>query len=392
MESKNQVDKMISEIDCFNKIKQSVEGEYPYRFNPLDAVYIDENAQSRILAKLMNYKCCNSSNTEEYLFAKELIKHLQKNKKFNFTGNIEDIEVTVEKYRIDILIRQKKDFAIIIENKVYNAVDQPNQIDRYINLCRNYLNFNDDSIYVIYLTPRKSSIPLGSFNEENRRKLKGRYISISVDNDLLEILDEFKRLIPKNEGLLSSGVDQYIDYLEYFMNSEKYNSEMNEKIAERLENHLELKHLDLVEKLERLSHLQQEISSFKNNVDSMYDDFRRNIIMYWYNQLSEKEDQLKEKYKLKLNKDLEVERKFVELIPDEHPEISFRIEDDSNSLYYGIHTHGEKEPSIQNKYEKDGFITNDPKWYTWKYINYNEYREGVSILIDYVMEFLPKNN
>lgn len=392
METIGQVDRMIAEIDYFHKIKQSVEGEYPYRFNPLDAVYIDENAQSRILAELLKYKCRDNS---DHLFARKLIENLRESEEFNFSGNIEDIEVTVGKYRIDILIRQKKDFAIIIENKVYNAVDQPNQIDRYINFCRNYLNFKDDSIYVIYLTPRKSSIPLSSFCEENRSKFKGRYTNISVEDDLLEVLHEFKKSIPEKEILLFSGVDQYIDYLKYFMDSEKYNSEMSGKIKQELVNHLDLGHLNLVEKLEKIGSYNEGIESFMSYMKNMYNDFRKDLISHWYQQLSENEKEFIEKYNLELNKNLDETKgfKYVELIPKSHPDnISFRIEHNEDSLYLGIFIlDGNKKQSIQYKYEKDGFITNDPKWYTWKWIN-NEYSEGISILIDHVMECLPKTD
>lgn len=392
METIGQVDRMIAEIDYFRKIKQSVEGEYPYRFNPLDAVYIDENAQSRILAELLKYKCRDNG---DYLFARKLIEHLRESEGFNFSGNIEDIEVTVEKYRIDILIRQKKDFAIIIENKVYNAVDQPNQIDRYINFCRNYLNFKDDSIYVIYLTPNESDIPLSSFSEDNQNKFKGRFKSISVEKDLLRILDEFKELIPKNEGLLSSGVDQYIDYLKYFMDSEKYNNKMNGEIKQELVNHLNLEHLNLVEKLEKIGSYNEGIESFMSYMKNMYNDFRKDLISHWYQQLSENEKEFIEKYNLELNKNLDETKgfKYVELIPKSHPDnISFRIEDNEGSLYFGTYIYGVKKNPIPKQYMKDDFDTTDPKWYAWNYIDYTEYSEGISILIDHVMECLPKTD
>ncbi|PHR49704.1 MAG: hypothetical protein COA32_00815 [Fluviicola sp.] len=389
MEPKSQVNKMIAEIDCFQKIKHSIEKEYPYRFNPLDAVNIDENAQSRILAELLRYKC---RKKDDYLFARELINHLQDNEDFIFSENIKNIEVTVEKYRIDILIRQKKDFAIIVENKLYDAVDQPNQIDRYIDFCRNYLNFKDDSIYVIYLTPNESKIPFSSFSVENQSKFKGRFKSVSVEKDLLPILDKFEETIPKDQNLLNSGVDQYIDYLKYFMDNEKYNSEMNGKIKQELVNHLGLENLNLVEKLEKIGSYNEGIESFMSYMNNMYNDFRKDLIEHWYDQCAEKRLKFKEEYGLELKLNLETERKYVELIPNKNPDnISFRIEDDIGSVYYGIYILGKKEDQIPTKYVKDGFeMDENPKWYAWKYIK--DYNEGIDLLTILVEETLSKNS
>ena len=83
---------------------------------------------------------------------------------------IKNPEITQEKERIDLWVKDK-DYAIIFENKVYDANDQEAQIARYIVKTRAY-RFSDDKIYVIYMpsTGEKEASEQTWINVSNSQK------------------------------------------------------------------------------------------------------------------------------------------------------------------------------------------------------------------------------
>lgn len=369
----------------FKKISFEVMDKYPYRFNPLEEASFDENAQSRILGRLMRY---NKNGT--YLFLENLLSHLNKRKGLSFPKEVSSLDITIEKYRIDILIQGKKDFVIIFENKFYDAVDQDEQIDRYIDKCVNYLNFNIENVFVIYLTPNKSEIPKSSLSDKNRERLKGRIAEISVKNDLLKVLDQFKLDIPKKENFLISGIEQYVDYLKSTLDLNKQVETMDKEIITKIENHLYNNDVDenlsTLDKLERIGEYQEEISQLKNTIDELYLEKRKVLISYWATQLS-KNESVKDFYlSEKSNVDENTGFKYIELVPKKNPHnISYRIEDNIGSIYYGIYIQEvEKSVDIQIKLSELDFNTEKtehPEWYLWKYIRDTDYSNAVEDLI-----------
>lgn len=69
-------------------------------------------------------------------------------------GSRENIKVDAQNGRIDILIYNEKN-AIIIENKLYNAPDMPNQLARYYKRVTEELKLNVSKIVYLPLEPTK---------------------------------------------------------------------------------------------------------------------------------------------------------------------------------------------------------------------------------------------
>ena len=99
----------------------------PYHLNLIDELHINENGHSRILYKLLEYL----DPAGDYIFLKSLLKYIAKNCEAFEKICVTNPEITQELCRIDLWVRDK-DYAIIFENKVYNATDQEAQIARYI--------------------------------------------------------------------------------------------------------------------------------------------------------------------------------------------------------------------------------------------------------------------
>ena len=90
-----------------------MEAKLPYHLNVIDELYINENGHSRILAKLLQYK----SQTQQYEMLESLIDFIAENLKKDSFGSIKVVnpEITQEKERIDLWVREKGQYAIIFE-------------------------------------------------------------------------------------------------------------------------------------------------------------------------------------------------------------------------------------------------------------------------------------
>ena len=113
--------------DCLKINHQYIE-KLPYHLNIIEELHSNENAHSRILAKLLQYK--NQYGFVIYGSFLNYIVTRNQDKVFREI-TIQDPCITQEEERIDIWIRDKK-YAIIIENKIFEAGDQNEQIKRYI--------------------------------------------------------------------------------------------------------------------------------------------------------------------------------------------------------------------------------------------------------------------
>ena len=198
--------------ETFNRIEQE-QRTLPYHINVIDELHINENAHSRILLKLLQFVSDNGT----YDIYKSLLDYIRE-KKHNqsFSGlEIKKPHFTQEEQRIDLWVRDK-DYAIIFENKVCYANDQPEQISNYIKktLKTDYQGYKKSGIFVIYLSPNgeePEDQSWGTFKDE----FKSRYINLSFKNDILPWLKDYvKPNIRLKDVYLQSAVEQYIDHLE----------------------------------------------------------------------------------------------------------------------------------------------------------------------------------
>lgn len=124
-----------------------------------------------------------------------------------------------EKYNIDLLIEGEvsKDikFAVIIENKANDAVDQYGQLKKYIDSLKDKESFKEEQIYVVYLTrnkdgkePSEDSFP----SDMKKRFVEGnRYHHISYEKEIQEWIDVCQKIWVND--LIRSVLIQYGNYL-----------------------------------------------------------------------------------------------------------------------------------------------------------------------------------
>ena len=141
--------------DCINyhKEKTRIYKEHDIdneeRFNFFESIsdkWYRENFHSDILYTILNPDTKGIGEFSKKYFIPEFIKYLGIEDSFDCT---KDLEVTLEKGKIDILI-QNDTQAVIIENKINYAPDMENQLVRYMKYVEEVLNKEISA--VVYLT------------------------------------------------------------------------------------------------------------------------------------------------------------------------------------------------------------------------------------------------
>lgn len=127
--------------------------------------------------------------------------------KFNFDKSRVYTEYSTEEGRIDILIEDNQNKAIIIENKIY-ASDQPEQLKRYNKYARTYKN----GYQILYLTL------LG--NDASEQSGGGiSYLSISYKENIINWLEKCVAIASRHPTVRET-IIQYINHLKQLTNQD----------------------------------------------------------------------------------------------------------------------------------------------------------------------------
>lgn len=259
----------------------------PYHMNIIDELHINENGHSRILLKLLQYR-----NTEgEYIFLESLLKYINgKNHSSQFSRIlIKNPLITQEEARIDLWVRDREGgYAIIFENKVYNAQDQEAQLSRYIDKTKAQ-HFDINNIFVVYLSSRGQEPAEQSWGEY-KKEFKDRYINLSFKNDILKwLIDGVLPNINDKDVYLDSAVKQYIDYLEGIFLLRTINKKMKMNLESFITSYFKLdKFDDTTAKIKALQEKKENIQAIIDTIDSLKQKLRPLIFEDWKHKVQEK--------------------------------------------------------------------------------------------------------
>ena len=268
---------MEENIDWFEVIQKlrELKAKLPYHFNIIDELGANENAHTKILIKFLKYKSEDGSYPILESFLKRISCHLP-----IASFQVEKPQVKYGEEYMDGLIEDKS-YAVIIENKIYWAVDQDKQIERYIKKVQLH-GYPIKNIYVVYLTSDGSKkVESYSLTDKAKQYLdmteddNGRFIPMNYRNDIFTWLKE--EVLPNlkhKEEMLITGIKQYIDYLEGFLGLRKTDKRINEVMKEELYNKLGIKDNESISvqyrKLEKatnsLEELTRRINQIKQNI------------------------------------------------------------------------------------------------------------------------------
>lgn len=246
--------------------------EHIYCANIIEELHANENAHSRILRMLLQYQ----KNREYPLFKSFISKFISDRL------TMDNPVFSNEEGRIDVLIHDDKT-AIVIENKICDAVDQEKQLERYLERVRGF-----QDTYVIYLTKDGSKkVAEYSLNAGTKEEMvaKGKFIELNYKEDIYEwiIAQKGNNCITK-EPLLYSALTQYADYLgRLLFETNEDEQKLNDKINAKMKRELKLNSIADYFKVElEINQLQSRLEDEKYSlqktlVENLEKKIRENI-------------------------------------------------------------------------------------------------------------------
>lgn len=228
--------------DIIQDVKEEEKKKLPYRFNVLlDANPLEPDV-SKMLAGFLMQK-----TKGEYRVLKSFIKTFWGNDLAALITNPTfSTEETVKgDYRIDILIYEKDKYAIVLENKIWDAPDQPHQLANYIDaMLSSRYGFGKEQVYVAYLPKTSDHEPsLNSWKSQEgggsyKEEFQDRYRLLDFTEKILPWLESSMAVQGINEEYFEHSRFLFIDFLKRKLDLDSIDKmeqkEIEKKLKERL--------------------------------------------------------------------------------------------------------------------------------------------------------------
>jgi len=387
--NKEELIAMLELADYYNIGKNQLEAKQPYHLNIIDELYINENGHSRILAKLLQYQ----AESKRYELLESFIAYLCNEVKSGLFGtiNVFHPKITQEKERIDLWVRDK-DYAIIFENKIYNAADQEAQLSRYIDKTKEY-GYREEQIFVVYLS-QNGGEPANQSWGHYKTTFQNRFANLSFKNHILPWLAE--QVLPNiriKEMVLRSAIEQYIDYLEGLFDLRTQNNAIRMETEKIIVEKLNLDQFEndfdkvkfLQSQIDEVNELYNQLANLK---DKYYQEAREKMLAPYIQKWN---DELKALYP-RLEKSKEGCHVGL-LVPFRGDYVNVRIsEDDDKQMYCQIDKYGFENQELNSEVIEivDTILPrHGGNVCVWKYFDINDF-DGVFKCFKDVMDLLMK--
>jgi len=359
----------INLLEKFSVVYENELNKLPYRINLLDDLSTNENAHSKFLIRLLQHQPA----------LLHFLTFINKKNKHSFSFDINIINkpiLTFEKMRIDGLIKENNKYAIIIENKIHNAVEQEHQVGRYIDKCKS-IGFKVEQIFVLYLTKteRDNHSQQTWGLEYKLEDFHTRYSKLSYKSNILPWLESYLENLSTKEELIKSAVVQYIDHLKHFFNKKEIYSNMNTELQNFLSRELNfstdnVENIDIInKKINDLNKLKEQLQELeRNSTDKLFKEWKSNLDERFNFEENEKFNQSKDSF-IKTGVILNYKGK----------PFSILIEHNFKSTYFGIGRHfasenldDEIKEFLDSILKKEALEVEEPWWYGWKYTTFSD--------------------
>lgn len=303
---KKYLDKYIEISANFSKAKQDNRDLYPIHQNFFEMFSgrLSENEHTKILLALLKTETENKSFKVLASFCKEFgidvdISNVEQ-KDFVFSKRYDDEDGL---NFIDGLVYREREYAIIIENKIYGAGDQPQQIERYIKAVNKKENILLENIWVVYVTDDGTlhgGRPTNdSYDEKNQETNIGdRLVCINYHDDILPWLKEkVMPIIKYSYASVGCVADCYIDYLERMFGEDAVGKILTESVKFEIFNDLgingetdvvqyntmleRVKPLSIINKEECKEYRDRLLAYMRELERPVYDEFEKATIQYF---------------------------------------------------------------------------------------------------------------
>ena len=308
----NELEDILQLADELSQHLEEFKASSIYDINLFEKPKIEENHISYLLYKILDYK-----GKEGKITCKRFIKTFFPELKEQISAP----QITFEKaYRIDILIKDKK-YAIIIENKIFGAEFQRNQLARYIQRLLDE-RYSKEQIHIViipqnyeakYLDGIRRSVwklpPDWKKTNQDRECAASDQYSCSCDvsdnacnkecTDMSEFKERTKIInnveiaewlegclaqIDQKEKLLHSSIIQVSDYIQYF-NSSKMETKAQNFLAKKIEELIIGKNQD---KLDKIDTYRTGLEEIQKALTRTKEEISRGLIGTWAYNLKKK--------------------------------------------------------------------------------------------------------
>jgi len=225
----NRLQILISQLTAIRKQHEKASELTGEKFNVFNILGLSTNevrTHSAFIGEILNPK---GTHYQKEIYLKEFVKCFNL-ENFDYSSATLEIEKSIgyisnnktDGGNIDILITDKNNNAIIIENKIY-AVDQENQLLRYFNYGQKYC-----TTYLFYLTLDGKKPTKFSTNELDENK----YNCISYSSNIKSWLEKCREK-SVNQPIIRETLTQYINLINQ-LTGQSINKIMNTEIVNKI--------------------------------------------------------------------------------------------------------------------------------------------------------------
>ena len=267
------------------KIRKEVESKQPHQVNTIFDLEPGETKVSKILAGFFRQRINGKYRVLEsfvnYAFDEELASLIEK--------PVIIAEDTVEdKKRIDILVYEWGKYAIVFENKIWDAEEQSNQLANYIKgMKAKEYGFKDEQIYIVYLPSTDEHGPTDkSWNKTLQKTFEERYKCINFKEGIIGWL-ESDGLQKVSDECFAHSRFLFADYLKRVFNLTETDNMENQKIDEFIRKELELKDDDNCYNIAKLTAKYIEITECANQLERLRKEYCSEMLKEWSARLAD---------------------------------------------------------------------------------------------------------
>ncbi|MDQ7948455.1 MAG: PD-(D/E)XK nuclease family protein [Pedobacter sp.] len=221
------INNLLSQVNIISNKNSEILDATGGRFNMFKICGVNhyENTHSGIIAEFLNP---NGSHGLKYVMLEcflETLGDFYSIENFNYQRVRVHTEHSTEEGRIDILLEDNQNKAIVIENKIY-AIDQPEQLKRYNRYAQTYKN----GYQIFYLT-----LDGDPASEQSCGNIL--YQPISYRDDIIKWLEKCVACASRHP-LVRETIIQYINHLRQLTNQDMDTKNKNEitKVLSNVEN------------------------------------------------------------------------------------------------------------------------------------------------------------
>lgn len=267
------------------RIREDVQSKQPRYVNTIFDLEPSETKVSKILSGFFSQRINGRYQVLEsfvkYAFGEDLASQIDK--------PVIIAEDTVEdKKRIDILVYEKGKYAIVFENKIWDAEEQNNQLANYIKgmKTKDY-GFEDQQIYIVYLPSTNEHGPTDkSWKKSLQETFEERYNNISFREGIIDWLesDDMRKI---DDECFTHSRFLFVDYLKRVFGLTETDNMEKQKVDEFIHKELELKEDDICYNIARLTAKYNEISECANQLERIRKDYCCKMLKEWSARLAE---------------------------------------------------------------------------------------------------------